>query len=449
MAPVLKITVLLFLPLWGYAVDFDDIKKRPVQQYELTDIITKLYQKNELSLLDRWKDLVPASFKQVDFVKAYILAGDRAVQRKQFDEAVVYYIRAYQHIGRHPQKIYAAYQAAFYLYARQKRAEALFYINRAVEELIYLKNKSILKDDIFTLKRRIVWRYFSRMDALPDNAVSAIAFDGDDVWIGLWSGGVVRFTRSSSELEIFSPRNSALPSFYIRDILVQKDKVWAATQSGLAYYDKKSSQWIKVPQFADTRFKRFIFENGSFYAATLYRGVFRSSDGIAWTNIIPSKSISDLLKIDDKLFVASPDQGVFVYQNNKLTPFLSNVTAHTFLHSGSNNEFWIGTYGQGLLRLDKDSGKIIRQYGHKELNSDYIESLAFVDGNLWIGTLGAGVTVFDGKSWQRLSLKDGMPDLDVTTITRERSHLWFGTLAGGIGIYLFQEEAPIQGAFYD
>ena len=423
------------------AVTFEQIKNRQIVQFELVDIMLDLSEQQNIDLLTTWIELSPKSFHKLNFSKAYLDAANRMMTRNLTNQSLVLYIKSYQSIDKETViKVEAAYKASFFLYAQKKRSEALFYINRSIEELAKLKGNHILSKDIFYLKRRVVWRYFSRLEFLPDNAISALEFDGDDVWIGMWSGAVARFSRSMFQLDIFNTRNTKLPSNYARDILVKNNKVWIATHSGLGYYDKSDSQWYSVPAMKNNKLKTISHDGVYYYVSTLFKGVFRSKDGISWENIIPYHSVLDILHVDGDLYIATPEKGVLVYRNGKTESFLPKISAKTIIRDTDPDILWIGTYGQGLLKIHKTTGKILKEYRKTEIKSDYIESLLLMDDKLWVGTLSSGVSIFDmkKKKWTYFGLSDGLPGLDITTITRENDHIWFGTLAGGIGIYLLQ-----------
>ncbi|MGL4394398.1 MAG: ligand-binding sensor domain-containing protein [Brevinema sp.] len=425
-------------------VEFQHIKNRRVAQFELTEIILNLSSRDSLYLLDRWREISPRSFRGLDFTKAYLVAADRVLENQNTNTALQFYIKSYQALDKNYfDKVVSAYKASLILYAQKKRPEALFYIKRATSQLKHFKKEPHpFQYKIASLKRRIVWRYFSRLEYLPDNAISAITFDGDDVWIGMWSGGVARFSRSSSQLDLFHVRNAAIPSNYIRDILVQGDKVWVTTDRGMSFYQKTTGTWNKVSFFNGYKLKRLIYDGQHIYVATLFRGVFRSADGVNWQNVIPKQSVLDLLKIDDELYIATPERGVYRMVNGVTEQFLPEISAKTIVTDINPKFLWIGTYGQGLLRVNRATGKIVQTFTREQLGSDYIESLLVVDKKLWIGTLESGVKVYDprSKDWESISLREGLPGLDITTITKENDYIWFGTLAGGIGIYLFQDK---------
>jgi ligand-binding sensor domain-containing protein/serine phosphatase RsbU (regulator of sigma subunit) len=56
-------------------------------------------------------------------------------------------------------------------------------------------------------------------------------------------------------------------------------------------------------------------------------------------------------------------------------------------------------------------------------------------GYLWLGTIGGGVSRFDGYSFFTFNQKNGLPDNNVRTILEDsKGHLWFGTY-GGVSFY--------------
>lgn len=114
---------------------------------------------------------------------------------------------------------------------------------------------------------------------------------------------------------------------------------------------------------------------------------------------------------------------------------------------------WIGNNGYGLLRYD---GTIVSNFTkEKKLeNLNFIKNfeskegtLARVwtitndkQGNLWIGTIDAGVWMFDGKTLINYTMKNGLGSNGIWTIYRDKNDkLWFGT--DSAGVYIFNGKA--------
>jgi len=57
-------------------------------------------------------------------------------------------------------------------------------------------------------------------------------------------------------------------------------------------------------------------------------------------------------------------------------------------------------------------------------------------GNLWFGTLGGGVSRYDGKSFINFSMSNGLPSTTIYSMTQDNAeNLWFGTAGGGLSRY--------------
>jgi ligand-binding sensor domain-containing protein/class 3 adenylate cyclase len=94
---------------------------------------------------------------------------------------------------------------------------------------------------------------------------------------------------------------------------------------------------------------------------------------------------------------------------------------------------WFGTLGGGVSRYD---GKSFTNYTRTQgLPNDTVFSvLEDRQGNLWFGTIG-GVSKYDGRIFTNYSTEDGLLDKHVRSIKEDKSgNLWFGT-DGGISKY--------------
>lgn len=116
------------------------------------------------------------------------------------------------------------------------------------------------------------------------------------------------------------------------------------------------------------------------------------------------------------------------------------------LFEDKNGNIWFGNNGSGLFRYDGSSltnitdekglsnkefrasnkpgpGTLARIYSINEDNT----------GNLWIGTVDAGVWRYDGKNLTNYTTKDGLTSNAVNCIYKDRKgELWFGTDAAGM-----------------
>jgi ABC-type branched-subunit amino acid transport system substrate-binding protein len=92
-------------------------------------------------------------------------------------------------------------------------------------------------------KRSGTMRSWREKDGLPWRAVTALDVDKKtgDVWLGLFGGGVARFT--GGRFDHFNQLNSGLANDVVYGIAVQDDNIWAATTAGASRYNTITGQW--------------------------------------------------------------------------------------------------------------------------------------------------------------------------------------------------------------
>ena len=80
-------------------------------------------------------------------------------------------------------------------------------------------------------------------DGLPFKVVSAIDVDPQtsDVWLGLFGGGLVRF--SGGRFDHYHQLNSGLVNDVVYGVCAENDHIWAATTAGASRYNTKTGEW--------------------------------------------------------------------------------------------------------------------------------------------------------------------------------------------------------------
>ncbi|MHB8970583.1 MAG: hypothetical protein ACYC3X_08005 [Pirellulaceae bacterium] len=80
-------------------------------------------------------------------------------------------------------------------------------------------------------------------DGLPFPAVTALEIDKKtgDLWLGLFGGGLARF--SGGRFDHFHQLNSGLVNDVVYGITIENDNIWAATTAGASRYNTVTKKW--------------------------------------------------------------------------------------------------------------------------------------------------------------------------------------------------------------
>ena len=107
---------------------------------------------------------------------------------------------------------------------------------------------------------------------------------------------------------------------------------------------------------------------------------------------------------------------------------------YAILEDKSGN-IWVGSDGGGVSVFN---GESFTHYTVNEgLSSNIIWTIAEDrSGNIWIGTFGGGVSVFNGRNFIHYSENEGLSSNTVWTILEDKTgNIWLGTDGGGVSVF--------------
>lgn len=151
---------------------------------------------------------------------------------------------------------------------------------------------------------------------------------------------------------------------------------------------------------------------------------------------LPQNTVPAILQTPDGYLWVGTELGLVRFDGLRFTVFDRNNTpelnsnAIDCLLRSRTGDLWLGTIGGGLTRFREGN---VRTFTRKDgLSSDTIRALLEDSaGDLWIGTDGNGLTrLHDGK-FSSLTTENGLADNQVFAILEDRHHdLWIGTHNG-------------------
>lgn len=369
--------------------------------------------------------------------------------------AVEAYLQVVRNGNRDSYLAAALYRLARWALVRKDRELALHYALRVIREF----PDSAERVRAEALRRVVRWRYLRKEHGLADDSISDIEFDGDDVWVATWLGGISRFTRSTGSVVRFRASKSGLVSNLVRSLAVGQSRVWAATYAGLSYYSKALGVWKTVDTVAGLRWQRIkkaLLYDKKLWVATIAHGLsvldLRTGEWVTYKKRdgLPGNNIVTLCATPGSVWAGTVAGGIgrLDLKSGRWTVYrkggagrlpTNNVKSIAF----DGTRVWFGTHGHGAVSCT-EKGTAWRLYnaGNSGLRSNYVYSLAVSPaGRVWMGMLEGGAASFDplNNKWETYGIRDGLPSNDITIIAFEGRYVWFGTLNGGVAVLLSDE----------
>ncbi|MFW6328118.1 MAG: ligand-binding sensor domain-containing protein, partial [Bacteroidota bacterium] len=236
-----------------------------------------------------------------------------------------------------------------------------------------------------------------------------------NILVGTWSNGLYILDFNNDTL--LNPVNNER----IYKILVDDNTAWLGTKQGLIKYNLDTNEFDQI-----------------FFG-----------DGIEVTDIAFDQNDEELWLVGWKCGLKKFNKKTFKWinyeltRNNEFGQIFKNDT-YSLLHD-SNHNLWIGTWGEGIYRFDKEKHvftkiRIDPNYqsvisGNYDIILDIYEDS---NKNIWIGLSGGGAVILNReKTMKGISIdnnKDcGLKNFNISCIyeTDDR-YLWVGTNGGGL-----------------
>ena len=292
------------------------------------------------------------------------------------------------------------------------------------------------------------FREFEKNEEIGKYQVLTIKQDKlGNMWIGTMLNGA--FMYDGIKMIHFDTR-SGLLDMRSRDILINGDKVWISTFHGINVYDPSTAYTGKIKldtlkidgkPYLEGTYRMYKDVNDAIWVGGNW-GVDKISNNKIRTfrpeNGLCNNRIYGVIQDrEGNMWFGSVTGGVSKYRNDLFINInekqgLSNNTVMSFLKDSKDN-MWIGTWGGGVSKIDfnelRKSGKlIIQNYGAKKEESGVNNTWCMCEdkkGNVWFGTSGGGITVYDGKSFKLYHLKEGLHGIRISCmVCDKKGNVW-------------------------
>lgn len=246
------------------------------------------------------------------------------------------------------------------------------------------------------------------------------------------------FSVKSWSVEDHLPRSSVISVIQSHD-----GYLWLATINGLVRFD--GNQFTVFTQFNTPGLTSdqiiYVFEDSqtNLWVGTASSGLLQVKDG-RFKSYVPDGIVGPLqYAYEDaatNVWFYTSDGQVFCYQNGQMNyhpviPGQLPLLAQRVMFPGANNSSW-WIVGGRVLKRDGQGG--VKDFGSCPVTLSIKAGCEDAEGNLILGSLGAGVFWMDNAGkWRHISKDDGLSSEYVLSLCLDREgDLWVGTDGGGL-----------------
>ena len=301
------------------------------------------------------------------------------------------------------------------------------------------------------------------VNGLPDNIVlSLFAPPGNHIWAGMQDGGICKIDQMSHRVDTI-PEVKKLITGPVNDLIVDGNKLWAALEDdGILEVDLKppvrcrkiatinGKDYTKVRKVIRDVQKNTWFLSGSTLIRTTgdqleFLSAEKNAGFANIKSIISSRNASLWFSNDNGLFrfrpgtVGNPAPDQFI--SSRSYPGIHIVS----LYEDRDGFIWAGTFGNGLFRLNPETG-IISQYTERDgLANNNVMSIAGTQNEIWFATLGgvsrclvpvAGKDGHPRIAFEKFGENSGLGNNFIYSVfVDSKQRVWFATDGKGISVY--------------
>ncbi len=339
---------------------------------------------------------------------------------------------------------------------------------------------------------------------LPDEIIrDLIKDDKGDIWIGTQAKGICNYNFKEKKIEI-PPAMLNWNYGQVNSINISNNEWWIGTEdNGLINYNLRSNGLPVEYKIIETVKHNNIScvakdKEGNVWATSNNGLIKTAGNALSFLHQAKNKKLNfihailcdhnnNLLFTPDqqltRLTLSDKEENIKEYQITTPTRLIDIVS----LYEDKCGYIWIGTMGEGLFRLNPETGfkqkitglntiekanvlsiaakdnelwiatlsGVVKGYLPADCNTDllkvtfssmesqkeignYFVYKVFVDSKkrVWIGTDGKGITCYDGTNFINYNKKNGLTSDVIYSITEDsKGNIWFSTLEGGIYKY--------------
>lgn len=243
----------------------------------------------------------------------------------------------------------------------------------------------------------------SYKEGLPDEIIKVLRSDKNgNIWIGMQDKGICKFDFKKNKIVIPFEFQS-WEYGQVNNIFISGPEFWVATEeNGVLRYNHLLKETVNHTSFGNVKMKKITdvlkdFE-GNIWLASNNNLVMTQGSTLKFINEVKGKKINFVHTIlctkDNRIFftpdqqltmisATSPEAGAKEFSITSANKLIDIVS----LYEDSCGYIWVGTMGEGLFRMNPQTGKKQKITGYNTIDKSSILSIDGSGNQIWLGTL--------------------------------------------------------------
>lgn len=145
------------------------------------------------------------------------------------------------------------------------------------------------------------------------------------------------------------------------------------------------------------------------------------------------KNFVDVLSIDDKLFIASPTKGLFVFDRNKIISlYKTNQFSENRLKkivTTNDKKILVVTEYDDIYQIDPSTYHHFLKYSHQQIKGKGIQTIIQTNEKVFVGT-NKGIEIFENDLHYLMDKEQGLDSYNYSAISAAQGNVFLGTREG-------------------
>jgi len=221
----------------------------------------------------------------------------------------------------------------------------------------------------------------AEVSSLSYHNVHALCFDGTDLWIGTYTGGINVLNTLTGRFRLLKDDNpSGVDNSSVYSLLKDRNgDIWAGSLTGISRYDRSSGHFVLMCRLSHTPVSLVQDRRGRIWCATLGGGLYRySPSNSGWVRYRKEDDC-------DRHIISDYVTGIYIDTDERM---------------------WVSTR-EGLCRYDEDSDKFIHVVIPDVTNND-LTALTGDGRSLWITSSNGLIRFIPGERAYVFTKSDGL-----------------------------------------